>query len=443
MKNGTRIILIVIIIVLMLAIAGSYAYCMVQKYADAEYADIVGTSDIVNFNQLMSINSVNGGNKDNDYVVYWTSNVDSAVATLNYTINIQANHKYYWSVKDSSGNEYNMFNLSGNVNFRPNQISQITGSFPATTINRLNWYNEIPLNISLNFIFVDLTQMFGGGNEPNYDQADKYFTASYYNYTTGTPMAYNGLDNYYQAINDVFSNYSYTLNRNALNTTTYYYDITENPDGTFAYNDVNWYVYGAMAMPLFTTIKSGAQFSITYQLYAPNLPDGYQNICFAKLDTNGERLELGMQPYNGEINTFSLVLPVDVSTIVCYARNPDTNEIEDMNYIVGKLEIKASQIDVAGAILSAYDSGYQYVMDLYEVGGINWHSIYDAGYFKGQEDGSAVLTAMDYVKAAFVKLGEILMIEVFPNITLGAFFLFPIITSLIFFVFKLVKGGGD
>ena len=122
--------------------------------------------------------------------------------------------------------------------------------------------------------------MFGQGNEPNIQEANSYFTATYYNYTSGTPMAYNGLDNYYQAINDVFNNYTYSIDRSALNTSTYPYDITSTT-AEFYYNEQNWYLIGAIAMPLFTTLNAGTNMTIDFQFYAPNTPTNYYTICVA------------------------------------------------------------------------------------------------------------------------------------------------------------------
>lgn len=422
MKNGTRIFLIVIIILLMLAIAGSYAYCMVQKYADAEYADIVGTSDIVNFNQLLQVPT------------FEATTTGAVTQIVGNSVQLIVNHTYYFKTNA----QYRQF--SNNIDFAFSPVGVFT--YTNTTTN--NTYLLYATTISgqkYTFMLIDLTQMFGSGNEPNLNEAAQYFTADYYKYNSGTPMAYNGVDNYYQAINDVFANYTYQIDRSALNTSTYPYNILSE-DSEFYYNNVNWILFGAAAMPLFTTLSSGTNMTIDFYFYTPNA--SAIDVCVASLNSDNTLTELSTVRYSfGNDGTLNFVLPFDVSTIVIYARDISTHQYYDLNTLVQKLNIKASQLDVAGMILSAYDSGYQYVMRLYEVGGPSWHSIYDAGYFKGQEDGSAVLTAMDYVKAAFVKLGEILMIEVFPNITLGAFFLFPIITSLIFFVFKLVKGGGD
>ena len=441
MKNSTRIILIIIIIILMLLVAGSYTYCMVQKYAHAEYTDIQGTDKLVNFNQLFDYNSasINGayGYKNDSpgswHLWSWTqSNV--AWVDLGVTISLDATHKYYlYSTLDTP------------------RISIAIGTlrFGGSTIfTDANYTNE-PIYFRLDnspgydvtFYIIDLSLMFGIGNEPNLQECKEYFTAEYYSYSTGTPMAYNGLDNYYQAINDVFSNYEYSLDRSALTTSTYGYNMFED-DSEFYYNNQNWYILGAVAMPLFTTLKSGTSMTIDFFLYTPNAADIV--VCVASLDNNNQLLELSRTNYSyGTNGSLSFTLTDDVSTIVFYARDISTQQYFYLNTLVSTLNIKANQLDVAGAILSSYNSGYEYAVNLYDQGSARYEAIYNAGYYKGQQDGNAALTAMSYIEAAFITLGNIMNIEVFPKFTLGSFFLFPIIATLIFFVFKLVKGGGD
>ena len=91
-----------------------------------------------------------------------------------------------------------------------------------------------------------------------------------------------------------------------------------------------------------------------------------------------------------------------------------------------------------------YDLGYSEATTYYTQGHGRqeiWEKGFNEGKAKGLQEAEGTFQAMDYVKSAFVSIGEILNIEVFPNFTLGAFFLLPLITGAIFFIIKISKGG--
>ena len=441
MKNTTRYILITIIIILMLLIAGSYTYCMVKTYAEEPEQN----EPIYNFNQIVNLNA----QASSPNVVYFNNGTayltgsDSQWYQFN-SYSITSGHKYFCYQKHD-------LNYTIECRFDGSNISYYnTTILTANTTGDYTFYAKgrdgLTYNgVALNAYIIDLTQMFGSeiADTLTVDYCRYYFPLDYYPYNTGSPITFSGIEQYNNALNDIFSNYTYSLNMSALTTTTRPYDFESITGSDFGYNNTNWYILGAVAIPLFTTLNAGANFNITYNFYAPNIPYNYYKICIGKLNDDGSVTELASKTYydTGTEDTITLTLPIDVSTIILYARYNSNSALTDVNFIVYKLDLSATQLDVASAILSSFNSGANYVYSLYEKGSANYETIYMTGYYKGQSDGNAALTAMDYVKAAFVNIGDILTIEVFPNFPLGAFFLLPIMTSLIFFVIKMAKGG--
>lgn len=428
MKKTSRIICITLCVLLIALSAAGVIWALYnklsQKQAHAEYADIVGSSDVVNFNQWVQNQYINASINDSTQFL---------AERIGYT-----NDKIYIRFTNTNTAIINFYNATS-------LTAQITGATYDNIITLSQdvtrgyvYYNSGNGTFS-NFNIINLTQMFGSGNEPNLEEAKQYFTANYYNYSSGTPMSYNGLDNYYQAINDVFNNYTYQIDRNALNTSTYPYNILSE-DSEFYYNNSNWYLFGAAAMPLFTTLSNGTSMTIDFYFYTPNA--GSIDVCIASLNSDNTLTELSTVRYSfGNDGTLNFTLPFDVSTIVIYARDISTHEYYELNTLVQKLNIKATQLDVAGAILSAYDSGYQYVMRMVQEGGVLYKDIFDRGYYKGLSEQNATIGAMDYVGSAFSGIGNILSIELLPGVPFSLFVLLPLMFGLIAFVIKLSRGG--
>ena len=435
MKNGTRIFLITLIVLLLLGYVVAFAYCTYNKYAYADYEDVISdTNSIVNFNQLVF----------NDRITQtYTGNTSVLTDSKNYNA-----HKFYVRFKPDSAPTGSVFYLEGSG--YQSILFSFSGSTAIERIIDVSFNIEAPFKLWANAQFnysdmniFDLTQMFGSGNEPTLLECQTLFVADNYTYTTGTLMTLSGVDSYNKALNDIFDNYKYMLDRNALSTQTQATNLMGTLSGTtnFGYNDENWYILGAMYCPLFTKISAASEFNIEIQLYAPSGRDN-RYLCFGTYIDN-ELNEIYKIGHNGDGSTLNInfTTPIDVQTLYVYQRNGTTNEIEEMNYIVGVFNIRVEQLDIAGAIMSSYSSGYNTARDYYSEGGQGFADIFARGKASGLIEANGTFTAMDYVKTAFITLGEILMIEVFPNFTLGAFFLLPLLTSTIFFIVKLTRGG--
>ena len=445
MKNGTRFFLITLIVLLLLGYVVAFAYCTYNKYAAAEEIALenIDENSILNFNQLISINSVNSSKfsivNTNQIKCLQVPN-DGSVRYFGITaFTLDTTHKYY-----AYGNTTGFRYIDDNTGTPHEFIGIFTGDgLNYSQIANYISYGSLVANQTYTFNIIDITLMLGVGNDNiTLEECQELFKAQYYTYTTGTPITLNGFNEYNQALNDIFSNYKYMLDRNALSTQTQATNLMGTLSGTtmFGYNDENWYILGAMYCPLFTKISAASEFNIEIQLYAPNSSE--KLLCFGTYIDN-ELNEIYSITFTGDGTTLDLnfTTPVDIQTLYVYQRNKSTAAIEEMNYVVGLFNIRVEQLDIASAVMSSYSSGYNTARDYYSEGGQGFADIFARGKAAGLIEANGTFTAMDYVKTAFITLGEILMIEVFPNFTLGAFFLLPLLTSTIFFIVKLTRGG--
>ena len=436
----------------MLAVAGSYCYCMVQTYAEG-LEDI--TSDkIVNFNQLLNFISTDSANVniENGQTIIITSTLTGATAINITNIDFIDSHKYYFC----SSNSFNRFALSynGQLNW-DNSVQYIifSGSqVSADIVNRVYLYSgETAKTISFNFI--DLTAMFGEtvANTITLEQCKNLFTAPYYDYTEGTPVVLDSLQAYNEGMNYILNKYQTSvLNYGAFSSAYIFQPLSPNP---ILEKYIDYEVYsspyfkfrGYLAVPLNRVCKAGEIIKFNYN--DPGMGGAGGDYLWAGILYSNSFVPI-VSCEQDETGAFSFVCPFDTDTFMLSVSNSvERFEFYDVGKWVGDFTVEGASIDL-DSIISAAVAGYKNEMtDYYS----NYYGRYGEGYAVIFEEGKAAgiieantsLNVMDYVKTAFITLGEILNIEVFPNFTLGSLFVLPIITSAIFFVIKIAKGGGD
>lgn len=442
----------------------AFCLCLVLAFAlflpstttYADYSDL-NENSIVNFNQLIAFNSIYGGGKNNDYAIYWSSQEDNVVATLKYDIEILANHKYYWCVKDNENNYYNMFNLGGNSNIRPNQISTIEGTATYNDIRRFNWYNEIPLNTTLYFIFVDLTTMFGSSFEPNLEQCKDLFTANYYNYTTGTsiPLNKSYLQGYQDGANAVYDALTITFNAYTIGSNSQTYGNNTIERGTLYFDNIySAYTFtGVISINMLSNITRGTNINVNFKLWIPDLQGENSNyarsfkLYFGYLNDNNELIqivEIEPIPLTGvQENTYqgNFVLPIDTQTIYCWV---DYNTIGDnfspTSIIAYQTEMSFKSVDIGLLINNAYNNGASATTLEYQPGGIRYDSIYQLGKANGLAEGNTFGNGLEIIGTTFTQVFSFFNIEILPGIPLTIFILLPLLVGLIIFIVKMTKG---
>lgn len=437
MKKGTRIFLISLIVILMLAIIAAFTYCTINKYAHAEYTDI-SNDTIVNFNQLFSFNesgyisTSRASVKNNILSVTTAFNASSQIAVNNLVF--EANHKYYIYVLGTSLNGQRLAFANGGtiiINYYNEMIYEAASN---STCNYLWGYSG--LSVGAYYVnVIDLTLMYGS-NEPDLETCKQIFKTSYY-YNKGTPM-YFGLNQ-----NDLLQHLEYRINSGIL--TGYNQNITNTQvsynnqgelylTGTYSENYSGYFL-----LNLKSTIPIGSIVTINFNSYLKSSGSSI-SLCYANTE---EKFITNIPTSTNDSSPFSYTFITweEVSAFYLICDNYSTGTIMTIKDATISVQLSS---DYQFNLQAQYDLGYNDATTYYTQGYGRqeiWQKGFNEGKAKGLQEANGTFTAMDYVKSAFVTLGDIMNIEVFPNFTLGAFFLLPLITGAIFFIIKISKGG--
>lgn len=189
---------------------------------------VEGYYQVFDFNQLIK----NGNFTDNtEWTTYY--NLDFSVSenkgTLtpvnqfsslrSNTIDFKENHKYYltfnyinnatalgtWTFYILSETDYIQTPYYIPLSLTTNKVETIITPNETTTKGIILQYNnsnviQSQTLILSNVMVIDLTQMFGEGNEPDITTCEDIFKASYYDYNTSTLLSLNYLDGYNEGL---------------------------------------------------------------------------------------------------------------------------------------------------------------------------------------------------------------------------------------------------
>ena len=464
MKNSTKYVLIAICIIMILLAAVGVVWAFANKFSEKAYADYedLGTNTVVNFNQLFN-NTIQRGNYNtitfsktnatyniNGYFNNYNANLCFNATATN--IELYANHIYYLDYKlvVNSGptpslhivNGSNVYYGSGNNKQLVNMTNNDTVYLGFQVIVSENSSTN-PYNFSVTPMLIDLTQMFGAGNEPNLQQAQEYFTADYYNYTTGTPIPYSKdyLQGYQQGIIDFQNSLKTTFNNDVIGTMSFAANVG-GIQSTIDYN-ANYGAYvveGVAGIHFGNTITSQVEFYIEF--FLPNYSGGlyfvvfdYSNGTLVPIST--DEIVEGTATSNPYVRSVFNISNMDT---LYFGVFDSTQQFSNSTVVTGyffKSELTIYTIDVAALITQSIGQ----TQANYVEGGAGYESIYNQGYLAGVSQGNATLETMDYIGAAFTGIGSILQIELLPGIPFSLFILLPLMFGLIGFVVKLSKGG--
>ena len=503
MKKQTRITLIAIITILMLLVIGGTIYGYVQKYAYADYNEIItDQNSIINFNQIAY-------DLTSDYYSKYVNNTTQSFGNHSITINNNgyvstdgnypyglkgltnisyvSGHKYYVSLDIlSSYSGYVKLELWSNsvdipdITTTANELLKIRQVLTCnnTISKRILLYlsqsvqNNTGITTYSNFNIIDLSACFGIGNEPNIEQANELFIADYYAYNTGSPMFINSVNAYnqgvidtlgsttYDVVLDDFYNNSFGLASNNSNYNTKLiktspYTISgQTIFGLSAYN-VSWKESGesytnnnglltAIGFNINNVIPVGSTLKIKYQ--GTSLANDYNDTSPTNIYHN-----VYLSTFDG--NSFTRFL--DLGTGLMYVSDyreftisaPDNAEsiylIANGNINCSYLSINVEYTNSNVLIDSIYKSGQESILKLYNPGSSGYDSIFNSGkqYALTHNANNAWGSAWDFIESAFTGIGSLFTIQLLPGVPLSVFILVPLMVSLIFFIVKLVKGG--
>lgn len=448
--------LLIICLVLVFSISITISFVSLHNSVNAES---LSNNSVLNFNQLVNYDNINGreiyglsassssngifvtGTKTSTSTSYWPITIS----------NIVPNHKYV--VLNPSSDSISTFidvNDSGYKTYS-NQIFTVNSIITSVYFSVI-----VPNGTAVKSYFhlniIDLTQCFGAGNEPtSVAQFKTYFNSDYYAYTTSTLISLSTLDAYLNGVNDTLSNLSYSFtavdsynritNANVkINNKSY--DSTLNKT-TLGSDFVSLGVPGStqngvLYFPFSTTLNAGDTISLSgYYGYAVFGSGSYSvdivvvnGDSYSIIDTSTKTgSTINDLKY---INNLSFTLPYSCSGIyfIC----------EGAGIYVSNFTISLQVFNFQTLINDAYQAGKD---------SVDTATIESEAYQKGKQDGIALKgdnvwsNANEFIKNIFVGIFDILSIEFLPNVSLGTFVVIPLIFSVLFFIVKVSKGGGD
>ena len=386
------------LLVLVLALAGCFT-------AVAEYSDI-DSNAVVTFNQQVK----NGNFATSDG---WQSYNSSSFTISNFEVSINAKqfggisqsglrfytHKYYLSV-DSYGSS-DSDTLTINISRNPEVTFDLTTSYQTydTVLNiTYFWgsYGEALYIVTTidsvvylrNFYIIDLTLMYGAGNEPTLDQCRNIFTSEYYGYTSNMTMPLNGVNSYSQGYNAAVSQFNYIVDFSQIS--QYGYGLEFNgwrPAFKYDYDTPDSFSFsGYVSLPLGQTVPRDTLMTGSFKAvdvdsdFTLSLGLIYNN-QFVPIVNFGQ---LNDDPDNPTTYTFSFSLPYDTNNIVLFASASAGPSVQDYyGVFVEDFVLSYRYFNPLFSSSDAYNDGF--------VNGVNSGKVdgYNRGYAAGIKYGSS------------------------------------------------------
>lgn len=416
--NTNSIIYTLSLILLVGVLAFSVALTCVRStqnaYADYETDILNNPQAIVNFNQLFN-NTISRGN-------YNTISISKNNATYNVngyftgyslnlafnetapSINIYANHIYYldFKLKVNSGSIPNLrlFTTNGGV-INVGNIKQLINPSADSTVSVgfqvLPGQNSSsnPYNFSVTPMLIDLTQMFGSGNEPNLQQCNDLFVSDYYPYSTGSALSRETFTSYAQGVESVLQGMTTTIGTPTIirtaqpyygfyqNSKIVYYTNTGNYPETLLTDDFKF--MNSAYVPFMTTLDSNVSLNISaFSIADINIENFILAIYLLSSDNNLILVDTIQSDSIVTNYSFDVVIPTTCEGVVFSVLTEGrTNQYINLS----ELEFTYNSNNLTNLLASANESGYNraktYYDDYYGEYGSGYQEIFDLGYSTG------------------------------------------------------------
>lgn len=411
----------------------------------AEDIENITEQAILNFNQIIQDTYTNNYN----YIG------NSTPTTSN--VSVASNSKLYIRFVSSNSSLYLRL-LANNLqdvifDFTNNNVSIIVNT--SVNINSLQLFTTGDINITY-FYIINLTQMFGEtlANTITVEQCNNIFVADYYPYNTGSPITYSNITAYAQGVESVLQSMETTIEtltiiNNAQPYYSSYYDsFIQYYSMTGNYPEIRYtdtlVFYNACFIPLLTTLYTGDSFNLSADLISDY---SFANIQLAIYSLSSDNqltlIDTLQSDSNDWIENYSKDFIISandsVGIVITNTLGQDASNSRYLEF--NNINIKYQSRNLTNLLANSYSQGANDLTTYYSQGNLGYETIYTIGFNDGVNMSNSAITSMDYIKSAFITLGDILAIQVFPNVPLGTFFLLPLMASLIFFIVKVSKGG--
>ena len=376
------------------------------------------------------------------------------------TISLYSDHYYYarfiingsklpysWGVVSSDNVSYlarfNSSSISNSLifNVEADLNSKIFAGVAASTEYDCNFYVTL----------IDLTQMYGSdiASSLTASQCDDIFTAPYYSYTDSLILLSDNFDSfqngYMKGVEDTLASYTLTATSASVYSSLIAVDygtLTNISKEIIILDNVQYYAcvvngYGKLPFNIAgnqTISVDIGQFSIWTSDADPtvDIKVGYQyNGDFVWLiDITKSRSEAYL------IGHYDFYIPYDIDGLIFHMSE---------QFMIANTSITYKTYNLQDAITIAQNTAVtettEYYQKYYSPGNPGYTAIFNAGAAAAESNNAVFQDSWSFVSSAFTSVGEILSVEIFPNVPLGTFVAFPLLLSLIFFIVKLTKGG--
>ena len=396
---------LLIVSILLVLIAALF---VIPVFAEVNY------DSLVNFNQY---------SKFNKYVISGTTGADSYLNhnTDNFALTFNNTHKYclmgYFD--NINNNNATQFTLFFNTYTIVHSLTTTTNYFILDSINNFDFariFTTNPnstFNISVTINLIDLTQMFGAGNEPTLDECKNLFP-TYYPYNEGEVISFLSFDSYNKGVQSVYDSLSYSLNASSsYNGFDSSYSISYgvgNIIGSTTLAALNYPVYPSThgeyilqptyyqlivnkfgRMNLGAKINQGSNVKVSGLLSRYNLNSAtkvhvgvlsYQNDFISIYS-----IHLPALPENKLVNyinfSFNVQMPIDTDSLFFYIDGLNVNSSTTYFYL-GDIQVETKDLNTQFLIDQSYNNGYN--LGFNQGSESSYNNGYNAGYNKGLEN---------------------------------------------------------
>lgn len=434
-----------------------------QKIVYADYeTDILNNSQaIVNFNQLYNFDNIASSSSsnnlsyvrnNNNFVI--NGNSTSTTWFGNWQINTIIGHTYYFYIYTSNTNcgllienqNTNIFIGTAPIIYTNNNY-EFFGSYIRLEAGNYN-------NVNIKFYCIDLSIMFGENNLPTLNQCKDLFKSDYYPYNTGTTISLSGLNSFIEGVNYAYDQLNFDVVNSSAYTTAYI-DPSINNSNAFIERYVDMgvngqYLYlkarGYLSIPLSQTLSQGSILNFGYTDPGQGGSGNYLYIGILYNNNFIPVMNISTHLTDDTTTNLTMTIPYSTNTIVFVeSSTEDYFTFVDSAYWLGDLQVNYAQLNVQVLINSIvsdelrkqkeyYDGYYSY--------GEGYTRIYNQGLQDGSATGQAFKDSMTFTGSVFHAIGDILSMQVIPNIPLGLFVALPLLVGLLFFIVKIAKGSG-
>lgn len=397
------------IIIIMLLIVCITVMCF--SLCSSVFAAELDSEAIYNFNQMLNISIFsNGSNAGYTYSVNSnTVHISGIGSSFGNSYIISSNfypvlsHVYYIDFGFVSDLNVGTFGFVGYYNSSPSYKAFSSNNF--YYFGELNYdrmvftiiSNTVYYDFYLSPIVIDLTQMFGRGNEPTLEQSQKIFTSEYYNYTTGTPLSLSGVNAYQQGVSDTLNSYNVVTLPSVTTSSIFALNLVNVESSVVTGLDDNGVPYalckGYFGVPFGTLIPKNTTISFNFSLISVVSYSNYSNLSFGYVSSSGSYVPVYVFNYtsmgtvssnNWELSdsSVSFTLPVDTEYLV-FSCIPSSSSVGVLSgFSVSNCNFSYKVFNNQILIDNAYNTGY----NAGSTAGYN--NAYQQGYTAGLADGT-------------------------------------------------------